>query len=177
LGRFRLNACCLCSHETRFRVFGHGQINIRSRDSVALVRYAVDDLERIKARKLAEMIERAHKRDILPQTGTIAKLTDSEFETVIRTNKLVVVDCWAAWCYPCRMISPIFEELARKYGSSALFAKLNVDENPMTTSKYYIQSIPTILVLGNGVEVERIVGALPREQIEATLKRHLAQSS
>ena len=71
------------------------------------------------------------------------------------------------------MISPIVEELANKYSSAALFAKLNVDDNPATAMKYSIQSIPTILIIKDGVEVERIVGAVPKGPIEAALRRHL----
>jgi len=71
------------------------------------------------------------------------------------------------------MISPIVEELANKYSSAALFAKLNVDDNPATAMKYSIQSIPTILIIKDGVEVERIVGAVPKGRIEALLRRHL----
>ena len=71
------------------------------------------------------------------------------------------------------MIAPIMDELAAEYGSVAMFAKLNVDENTSTAMKYGIQSIPTILIIKNGVEVERIVGAVPREHIEAILKKHL----
>ncbi len=85
----------------------------------------------------------------------------------------MVVDCWAAWCYPCRLIATIVEELAAEYGSTALFAKLNVDNNPATSMTYSIQSIPTILIINDGVEVERIVGALPKGQIEAVLRKHL----
>jgi len=71
------------------------------------------------------------------------------------------------------MITPIVEELANEYSSAALFAKLNVDDNPATAMKYSIQSIPTILIIKDGVEVERIVGAVPKGQIEALLRRHL----
>jgi len=71
------------------------------------------------------------------------------------------------------MIAPIVEELAKEYGSAMTFAKLNVDENPSTAMKYNIQSIPTILIIKNGVEAERIIGAVPKEQIEAVLKKYL----
>jgi len=71
------------------------------------------------------------------------------------------------------MIAPIVEELASQYSSAALFAKLNVDDNPATAMKYAIQSIPTILIIKDGVEVERIVGAVPKGRIEALLRRHL----
>jgi thioredoxin-like negative regulator of GroEL len=72
------------------------------------------------------------------------------------------------------MIAPIVEELAAQYGPRALFAKLNVDDNPTTAMGYSIQSIPTILIIKDGVEVERIVGALPKQQIEAVLRKYLS---
>lgn len=134
----------------------------------------MNELEQVRARKLAEMMQRAGKGVPSSQTRTLVNLTDSDFESTIHANKLVVVDCWAAWCYPCRLIAPVIEELSRKHSSAALFAKLNVDENPLTASKHYIQSIPTILVIQNGVEVERIVGAAPKEDIEAVLKKYLS---
>jgi len=72
------------------------------------------------------------------------------------------------------MIAPIVEELATQYGSKVLFAKLNVDDNPDTAIKYSIQSIPTILIIKGGVEVERIIGALPKQQIESVLKKYVS---
>jgi len=132
-----------------------------------------DELERIRARKIAEMAEESRESGRLSQMRKPVELSDSDFKSTIDTNHLVVVDCWAAWCYPCRLIAPVVEELASEYGSVALFAKLNVDENPLTASAYGIQSIPTILIIKDGVEVDRIVGAMPKEQIEAVLKKHL----
>jgi thioredoxin 1 len=132
-----------------------------------------DELQQIKARKITEMVERARKNERPASTRSPVTLTDNDFESTIRSNKLVIVDCWAAWCYPCRLISPIVEELANEYSSVALFAKLNVDENPITASKYYIQSIPTILIIKNGIEVDRVIGAVPKAQIEVVLRKHL----
>jgi thioredoxin 1 len=132
-----------------------------------------NELERIKAQKVAKMMERAKQRERSSLTRSPVELTDSNFESTIRSNRLVVVDCWAAWCYPCRMIAPIVEELAAENGSAALFAKLNVDDNPATSVRYSIQSIPTILIVKEGVEVERIIGAVPKGQIEAVLRKHL----
>lgn len=131
------------------------------------------ELEQIRTRKMTEMMQGAKRSERSFSTRSPVNLTDNDFESTIRANKLVVVDCWAAWCYPCRLISPVVEELANEYGSVALFAKLNVDENPITASKYYIQSIPTILIIKNGIEVDRVIGALPKAQIEAVLRKHL----
>jgi thioredoxin 1 len=133
----------------------------------------MDELDQIRAKKIAQIRERGVKLGRSSPGKAPLDLTDGSFESVIRENGLVVVDCWAAWCYPCRLVAPIVQELADEYGSFVLFAKLNVDENPMTASKYYIQSIPTILIMKNGVEADRVIGALPKAQIEAVLRKHL----
>jgi thioredoxin 1 len=133
-----------------------------------------DELERIRERKMAELVKRGQGRDRFSQDRLPVELNDGNFDSTIRSNGLVIVDCWAAWCYPCRMIAPIVEELATQYGSSALFAKLNVDDNPATAMKYSIQSIPTILIIKDGVEVDRIVGAVPKGQIEAVLRKYVS---
>mgnify|MGYP000108938323 CR=1 FL=1 len=101
------------------------------------------------------------------------EVTDSSFAQFIRKYPLVVVDCWAAWCGPCRMLAPIIDELAREYSGKMLFGKLNVDENPQVASQYQIMSIPTLLVFKNGKLVDRIVGVMPKQVLEQRLKRHL----
>lgn len=144
--------------------------HMRSMKAVCVMR---DELEQIRARKMVEMMEQVQNSERSSKTHAPVELTDRSYESTIRGRSLVVVDCWAAWCYPCRMIAPIVEQLANEYGSVALFAKLNVDSNPATAMRYSIQSIPTILIIKDGTEVERIVGAVPKAQIEAALKRHL----
>ncbi len=133
----------------------------------------MDELEAIRAQKMARMLDRAKQTDAQSKREYPIELSDDAFDSAIRGRHLVLLDCWAAWCYPCRMIAPIVEELSREYASAALFAKLNVDDNPVTATKYSIQSIPTILIIKDGAEVERIVGAVPKDHIEAALKRHL----
>jgi len=80
-----------------------------------------------------------------------------------------LVDCWAPWCGPCRIISPLLEQLASEYAGRLKVGKLNVDENPLTASQYAIQSIPTLLLFRDGRLVDRLVGALPRSEIERRL--------
>lgn len=104
-------------------------------------------------------------------------LTDSSFAGFTKSNKLVLVDCWAAWCGPCMMLSPIVDQLAAKYSGKITFGKLNVDENPSTSSQFGIMSIPTLLVFNNGQLVDRIVGASPLQVLKQKLDGYLAKYS
>lgn len=93
-------------------------------------------------------------------------VTDANFAAAVERSPLpVLVDFWAAWCGPCRMIAPVIEQLAQELAGRVRVAKLNVDENPMTAGWFQVQSIPTLLVLRDGKEIDRIVGALPKAEI------------
>jgi len=98
---------------------------------------------------------------------TPVHVSDSDFETtVLKSDKPVVVDFWAAWCGPCRMIAPFVEELATEYGDKAVVAKMDTDANPMTPTKFGILGIPTLIFFKDGKEVDRMVG-VPRKPKEA----------
>ncbi len=97
--------------------------------------------------------------------GEPVKFTDADFESLVSSSKAALVDCWAPWCGPCRVIGPVVEELAAKYAGRALIGKLNVDENPVTAQRYQIRSIPTLLFFKNGQLVDTLVGAVPAQQI------------
>ncbi|MBS7641088.1 MAG: thioredoxin [Candidatus Bathyarchaeia archaeon] len=106
-------------------------------------------------------------------SGEPVEVTDFNFNDFIKSGRLVVVDCWAPWCAPCRMMAPIIDELAREYAGKILFGKLNVDENQRIPVQYQIMSIPTFLVFKNGVLVERIVGAMPKKVLEQRLVKYI----
>lgn len=114
-----------------------------------------------------------------PNSGADApiKIEDSTFDQLVRQNRLIVVDFWAVWCGPCRMISPLVEELAKDYAGKVVFGTLNVDENPDTAARFNVVGIPTLLFMKNGVEIDRVVGAVPREHIELKLRKHLEKSA
>ncbi len=97
-------------------------------------------------------------------------VSDSEFDkTVLESPMPVLVDFWAAWCGPCRMIAPFVEEIARDYAGKAVVVKMDTDANPQTPMKYGIMGIPTLLIFKNGIEAERIVGAVPKAIITRKL--------
>jgi len=101
--------------------------------------------------------------------GKTIELTDSNFDQIIASDKPVLVDFWAEWCGPCKMIGPVVEELAGDYEGKAVVAKLNVDENPQTAAKFGIRSIPTLLVFKGGQVVDKQVGAVPKSVLNQKL--------
>jgi thioredoxin 2 len=102
--------------------------------------------------------------------GRPVEVTDGTFSReVLSAPGSVLVDCWAPWCGPCRTVSPILDELASKFAGGVRIAKLNVDENPLTASRYNVRSIPTLLLFKDGALVDTLVGALPKETIEQHL--------
>jgi thioredoxin 1 len=102
------------------------------------------------------------------------EITDANFdELVIKSTKPVLVDFWAEWCGPCRMVGPVVEELAKEYDGKAVIGKLNVDLNPGVSTQFGIRSIPTILFFKGGQLVDRQVGAVPKSAIETKLKAQL----
>ncbi len=97
------------------------------------------------------------------------EITDATFDAIVNTDKPVVVDFWAEWCGPCRMITPIIEELATEYEGKAVIGKVNVDENDAITAKFGIRNIPTILFIKNGEVVDKQVGATQKSALAAKI--------
>ena len=107
-------------------------------------------------------------------SADIISVTDSNFEQeVLKSTAPVLVDYWAEWCGPCKMIAPVLEEIAREYGGRVKVAKLNIDENPATPPKYGIRGIPTLMLFKNGGVEATKVGAVSKSQLSAFLDGHL----
>lgn len=106
----------------------------------------------------------------------IGKVTDGDFQSqVLDASKQqpVMVDFWAEWCRPCHMLAPTVDEIARDYAGKVKVLKMNVDESPTTPNKFNIRGIPTLLIFKGGQVADQLVGAVPKDQIEKTLARHI----
>jgi thioredoxin 1 len=107
----------------------------------------------------------------------VKEVTDSSFEKeVLQADRPVLVDFWAPWCAPCRMIAPTVEALAKEYSESAGVVKVNVDDNPSISQRFGIKGIPTLILFKDGKEAERIVGAASKEAISRLIDRHAAST-
>ncbi|MDI9619938.1 MAG: thioredoxin [Candidatus Nezhaarchaeota archaeon] len=131
------------------------------------------ELERLKAKKIKELLSPRKEGP----SGVIHADSESFRELLEKETRPVLVDFWAEWCAPCRMLAPIIEGLAKKYSGRVVFAKLNVDENPGVAAQYGIMAIPTLILFVGGVEVDRIVGLVPEKRIEAMIEGKLKEGS
>ena len=106
-------------------------------------------------------------------SGDIRHLTDADFEEAIQGDSPILVDFWAAWCAPCRMIAPVLEELAGEYGGRARVGKVNVDEQGAIAQRFGIQSIPTLMLFKKGEVADKVVGVASKEALTSLLDKHL----
>jgi thioredoxin 1 len=132
-----------------------------------------DELEVIKHKKLAELQKQAATKAMMSSITEPIVLTDSNFASEVTKYPIMLVDFWAPWCGPCRMVSPIIEQLSREYSGRVAFGKVNVDENQRIAASFGIQSIPTLMIFKGSKAVDVIIGAMPKAQIEIKLKQQL----
>ncbi|HBQ99859.1 MULTISPECIES: thioredoxin [unclassified Roseofilum] len=105
-----------------------------------------------------------------------APVTDTSFDKeVLQSQVPVLVDFWAPWCGPCRMVAPVVEEVAEQFDGQVKVVKVNTDENPSVASKYGIRSIPTLMIFKDGQRVDMVVGAVPKTTLITTLEKHLGK--
>ena len=141
-----------------------------------------EETERTNRKKFEEMLKLkssmkgGHESKTAPP-GTPMELTDYDFSQVIQSHSVVVVDFWAPWCAPCRVVSPMLEELASEYVGRVAFGKLNVDENPMVAAMFGIESIPTVMIFKNGKPVDGVIGAAPKSHVESKIRLYLGEGS
>ncbi len=136
------------------------------------------EMERIRERKMRDMEEKVKAmKEGGEKGGEVIDhpmvITDGTFVEAVKKYPLLVVDCWAPWCGPCKMIAPVLEEMAKEYAGRVVFGKLNVDENPRIATEYAIMAIPTLFIFKNGEPVDVIQGALPKPYLEARIKEWL----
>jgi thioredoxin 1 len=124
------------------------------------------EIEAIRRRIIMRML-RGEETGV---TGPIT-LTDGNFDDALTKYRVLVVDFWAPWCGPCRMIAPTIERLAREFAGRAVFGKLNVDENPATAARYGVMSIPTVVIFRDGKPVDAVVGAVPYPALKERVER------
>ena len=132
---------------------------------------------RVASDKIARGLAPRCGRCKTPLTGRVEPIavTDSTFAAAVERSALpVLVDVWAPWCGPCKLIAPVIDELAGELAGRVRVVKLNVDDNPATAARFNIRSIPTLLVLRDGREVDRLVGVQPKDEIARRLERAMA---
>ena len=136
-----------------------------------------DELQRIREKKLEELKRGLGEKPATLEAQPAAQvlvLDERRFARAVRDHPFLVVDLWAPWCGPCRMVAPVIEELAGEFAGRISFGKLNTDENPQVAARYQILSIPTMMVFRAGEPVKTIIGAYPKKKLEAELEPVLA---
>jgi thioredoxin 1 len=133
-----------------------------------------DELEEIKRRKLEQLKTKYMKGGKNNMSENMPDkpihIDDSNIDSTVKKYPVMVVDCWAPWCGPCRMVGPVVEELARQMKGKVVFGKLNVDENRGISMKYGIMSIPTLLMFKNGKLIDTFIGAMPEPILKAKIE-------
>lgn len=137
-----------------------------------------DEVEVMKMKALHEIQRQARAKQGQDEAlkalgGRAATLTDSDFFSTVGKYPLMLVDFWAPWCAPCRMVSPVVDQLAQEYAGRVAFGRLNVDENQRTAGQFGVQGIPTLMLFKGGKAVDQLVGAYPKNVIDSRIRMHL----
>lgn len=136
-----------------------------------------EELEKIKEKILKKILsgkQTKEKKGKILSNGEITQLDNSNFERALEeTKKPILIDFWASWCAPCKMMEPVLEKMAKGYDGKAFFAKVNIDRNRNIAQKYGVRSIPNFLIFKNGETVERVIGAVGRQRLESKLKQFI----
>lgn len=135
------------------------------------------ELEAIRQRLRNELLGQQGPAAAPPPPAAPVDVTDAAFADFVRAHRLVLIDVWAAWCGPCRILSPIVDQVAREMSGKLTVGKVDADENPAVMQAFGIQSIPTLLLFADGRLVDRVTGALPKPQLMAWVQRHLTRGS
>lgn len=133
----------------------------------------IEELEAIRRKKLESLKHESYNKKGVEKMSSATEVKDSTFDDFVKANKIVIIDCWAPWCGPCRSLAPIIEDLAKEFEGKIAFGKLNTDENESIPMRFNISAIPTLLVFKNGEMVDRIVGAGNKEFMKAKFAKHL----
>ena len=141
-----------------------------------------DEVEMMKMKALHEIQKQARARqtqdDALKALGGKAiTLTDSDFFATVGKYPLMLVDFWAPWCVPCRMVSPAVDQLAQQYTGKVAFGRVNVDENQRTAAQFGVQGIPTLMLFKHGRAIDQLVGAYPKNIIDSRIRLYLGSGS
>ncbi|MBC7090614.1 MAG: thioredoxin [Nitrososphaeria archaeon] len=128
-----------------------------------------NEIEKILSRKYLDMIKRSSKEE-KSEKKVLYYLDSNNFDKFLNENANVIVDFFAEWCGPCKMMAPIFEQIAREYSPSIMFAKLNVDQSPDIAERFIIMGVPTIIYFKSGKAVEKIVGAVNKNILKQKIK-------
>jgi thioredoxin len=134
------------------------------------------ELEEIKRRMLERLMGKQSTPSILKE-GVVNVLTDANFDNAVSSATLpLLVDFWADWCMPCKSMAPVVETLARVYTGRAYFAKLNTDQNRVTSARFKVMSIPNFILFKNGRQVDQVLGAVGRQGLDALLKGYVVST-
>lgn len=130
-----------------------------------------DDLQRIREKKLEELKRGFAEKPATKPEGQVLVLDERQFPMAVRDHPYLIVDMWAPWCGPCKMVAPVIQDLSAEFAGKITFAKVNTDENQRIAMSYGITAIPTILLFARGKLVEKVIGAYPKEMLRDRILR------